>query len=180
MDAREFKHIFLPLGDRLYRLAFRLLRRSDEAEDVVQEVFLKLLGMGEKLDTYRNKEALAMTMVRNLALDRIRTRHTVSEEEVTLPEQTVRDDPPDILLDRKEKAGRAMAIIDALGEPARSVIHMRDVEGCAYEEIATVTGLTVNNVRVVLSRARKRVRETLLKEIDHGNGTAESTAGEIL
>jgi len=135
---------------------------------MVQEVFLKLLAMKEKLETYRNKEALAMTMVRNLSLDRLRTKHTVSEGEVTLPEPGVPDDPPDVQLDRREKAARVMRIIDNLKEPARTVIHLRDVEGYDYEEIAGVTEMTVNNVRVVLSRARKKVRETLLKETDHG------------
>ncbi len=168
MDAKQFKETFLPLSGKLYRLALRYLRSPEEAEDMVQEVFLKLLAMKEKLETYRNKEALAMTMVRNLSLDRLRTKHTVSEGEVTLPEPGVPDDPPDVQLDRREKAARVMRIIDNLKEPARTVIHLRDVEGYDYGEIAGVTEMTVNNVRVVLSRARKKVRETLLKETDHG------------
>ena len=180
MDAQAFKETFLPLSDRLYRLALRFLRNREEAEDVVQETFLKLLKMGDKVDEYKSPAALAMTLTRNTALDRIRTRHTVSEGEVTLPESTVPDDPPDVWLDRKEKAGRVRAIIDALQEPGRTVIHMRDVEGCDFDEIAAVTGMTVNNVRVVLSRTRKKVKETLLKEINHGQGNNEKTAEEIL
>ncbi len=167
MDARTFKATFLPLTDRLYRLAFHYLRRNDEAEDVVQEVFLRLLDMGERLDHYRNPGALVMTMVRNLSLDRLRTRHTVSDGEVTLPD-TPHDDDPGEAFDRRENVRRMMRLIDSLDEPARTIIHMRDVEGCDYPEIAGVTGLTVNNVRVILSRTRKKIREMFLKEIRHG------------
>jgi len=167
MDARTFKETFLPLSDQLYRLALRFLRNREEAEDVVQETFLKLLKMGDRIDEYRSPAALAMTLARNTALDRIRTKHTVSEGEVTLPEDVDPDDPPDVQLDRKEKASRVRTIINGIKEPGRTVIHMRDVEGCDFEEIAAVTNMTVNNVRVVLSRTRKRVKEILLKDKDH-------------
>jgi len=103
MDAREFKETFLPMSDKLYRFALRFSRDHEEAEDIVQEVFLKLLKMGEKVDTYRSKEALAFTVTRNLCLDRIKTRHAVSMEEPGVLEKQEPEDPPDVQLDRKEK-----------------------------------------------------------------------------
>ncbi len=168
MDPNTFRHTFLPLTDRLFRLALRLLRSREEAEDVVQEVFLKLLKMDERLDEYHSPAALAMTMARNTSLDRLRTRHTVPDDN-DLPHHPATDPDPVTELDMKEKAAIVRTIIDNLDEPARTVIHMRDVEGAPFDEIAEMTGMTVNNVRVVLSRTRKKVREMFLKMTDHGN-----------
>ena len=168
------------MGDQLYRFAMRFSRNHEEAEDIVQDVFLKLLNMGEKLDTYRNKEALAFTVTRNLCLDRIRTRHTVSIEDSGVPEKQEPDDPPDVRLDKKEKAGKILQIMEQLPEVQRTVLHMRDVEGLDFGTIAVATDMTVNNVRVVLSRARKKVKEMFLKQINDENRTGEKIVGEVL
>ncbi len=168
------------MSNKLYRFALRFSRNHEEAEDMVQDVFLKLMKMGEKLDTYRSKEALAFTVTRNLCLDRIKTRHTISMEESGVMEKQETADPPDVQLDRKDKAGKILEIMEHLPETQKTVLHMRDVEGLDFETIANATNMTVNNVRVVLSRARKNVRETFLKQINDGNRTGEKTGREIL
>ncbi len=168
------------MSDKLYRFALRFSRDGEEAEDIVQEVFLKLLKMGDKLDTYRSKEALAFTVTRNLCLDRIKARHTVSMEQPGVMEKQAPDDPPDVQLDRKEKVNVIMEIVQRLPETQRTVLHMRDVEGLDYEEIAGAVNMTVNNVRVVLSRARKNVRETYTKIMNNGTEPGEKAFREIL
>lgn len=180
MDAREFKETFLPMSDKLYRFALRFSRDHEEAEDIVQEVFLKLLKMGEKVDTYRSKEALAFTVTRNLCLDKIKARHTVSMEEPGILEKQQPEDPPDVQLDRKEKVKNVMQIVHQLPETQRAILHMRDVEGLGFEEIAETVNMTVNNVRVVLSRARKSVREAYIKTISNETGTDTKAIREIL
>ena len=180
MDAREFKETFLPMSDKLYRFAMRFSKNHEKAEDVVQEVFLKLLKMGNKLDGYRSKEALAFTVTRNLCLDKRRTGHTIFAEDTDNLEKQETADPPDVMLDRKEKVNRVFEILEKLPENQKIVLYLRDVEGYDFVHIAGVTGMTVNNVRVVLSRARKNVRETLIKQLNDGTGTGEKTFMEIL
>ena len=74
MKQKEFLSTVLPFKDKLYRLAKRLLVSSDEAEDAVQEIFLKLWNGKEKIGKYKNPEAFAMTMTKNYCLDRLKSK----------------------------------------------------------------------------------------------------------
>ena len=78
MDTERYKNEVLPIKDKLYRFALRLLGDSEEARDAVQETFLKLWKLRDKLDTYRSLEAFSMTMIKNYCLDKIKARRTVS------------------------------------------------------------------------------------------------------
>ena len=62
------------LSRNLYGYAFRILRNQEEAEDAVQEVFIKLWNMGKKLDEYNSIEALAVTMIKNFCIDQLRKK----------------------------------------------------------------------------------------------------------
>ena len=74
MNQKEFIELLLPCKDKLYRLAKRLLVSSDEAEDAVQEVYLKLWKGRDKIENYRSPEAFAITMTKNYCLDRLKSR----------------------------------------------------------------------------------------------------------
>jgi len=74
MDIEEFKIRLLPLKNKFYRLAMRLLYNREEAEDVVQDVFLKVWKMRDGLEKYRSVEALMMTMTRNMCLDKLKMK----------------------------------------------------------------------------------------------------------
>ncbi len=74
MKQKEFLNTILPCKNTLYRLAKRLLVSSDEAEDAVQEVFLKLWKGRDKIDNYRSPEAFAVTMTKNYCLDRLKSK----------------------------------------------------------------------------------------------------------
>ena len=98
MDAESFKKEFLPYHRKLYCIAYRLLENAADAEDLVQEAYLKLWDKREGLPVQQQK-----------------------------------------------------------------IVTLRDVKGCSYEEIEQVTGLNATNVRVLLSRARKKIREEFNK-----------------
>ena len=72
MDSKEFKIRILPLGNKLHRYAAGILKDIQDAEDIVQEIFLKLLNMQDKLDEVQNIDAFTFRMTRNLCLDRLR------------------------------------------------------------------------------------------------------------
>ena len=74
MTTEDFKNNLLPLKNKMFRLAYRLLSNRQEAEDVVQETYLKTWKMRSDLKKYRNVEGLMMTMTRNLCLDTLKSK----------------------------------------------------------------------------------------------------------
>ena len=88
----DVKRDILPLKDIMYRLALRITLSSQEAEDVVQDVIIKLWNTRDHLDTVDNLEAYALRMTRNLALDRQRMRVNQSESLDAIKEQPLADD----------------------------------------------------------------------------------------
>ena len=161
MELREFKIQVIPLKDKLYRLAKRLLEDTDEAQDIVQEVFIRLWKKGESLREYRSIEALAMVTTRNLCLDRLRMRKYPTEN-IDEIRGEVETSGIDERIDHSEIVAKIHSAINTLPELQRTVIHLRDIEGYEYREIADLLDMNENAVRVNLSRARKRIRETLI------------------
>ncbi len=160
MNLEEFQKQVYPLRNKLYRFARRILDHNEEAEDAVQDVFIRLWNRKDKLDDYRSVEALAMITTKNICLDKIKGRRRPVENFdqhrqflESLPAET-RDDHSDILFGVKQA-------IRQLPEQQRMIVHLRDVEGYEFEEIAGITGMNENAIRVALSRARKKIRETI-------------------
>jgi RNA polymerase sigma-70 factor (ECF subfamily) len=162
MNPEEFKIQVLPLKHKLYRLSLRLLGRVEEAEDSVQDALVKLWNRREELNNYSSIEAFAMAITKNLCLDRIRSKSFRTERLSDRQMQAVRQDPEE-LLEKADFTVFVRKIIEGLPEQQKAIMHMRDIEGMEYDQIAEVMALNVNAVRVNLSRARKKVRDTILK-----------------
>ena len=165
MKSSEFKLLVMPYSERLYRMAFRLMGNREEAEDIVQEVYLKLWGMRNELMKYNSIEALSVRITRNLCLDNLRRRK--SSQEALRIEKTKGEgysETPSETLERKEEAEVIHSLIAALPEPQRSLVHLRHMEGKEYDEIAEMVNMNVNAIRVSISRARKQMREMLEKQ----------------
>jgi RNA polymerase sigma factor (sigma-70 family) len=162
MTPEEFKIQVLPLKNRLFRLALRLLGRVEEAEDVVQDALIKLWTRKDELESYSSVEAFAMTITKNLCLDRIRSKGFQTER---IPERQVLNvsGEKEEKLEREDFDGFVRKIISSLPDQQRAIMQMRDIEGLEYEQIAEVMELNINAIRVNLSRARKKVRDTILK-----------------
>ena len=162
MTREEFTSEVLPIKNKLYRFALRMLGEREEAQDVVQEIFLRLWSKREKLNEYRSIEAFAMTMTRNLCLDKIKSpaaRRETFDDTKEMPDHST----PYKSTETSDTLRLVKLAMDALPEQQRMVIQLRDVEECDFDEIAEITGLSLNNVRVSLSRARKKIRDTLIK-----------------
>ena len=160
MNLEEFKKQVLPLKNKLYRFANRLLEDHEESEDMVQEALIKLWNRRDSLDEYRSVEALAMVTTRNLCLDRLKRRKIVSESMKDLKDE-IYDSRDEQASDLRDLVRKIHEIIQTLPEQQRSVMQLRDIEGYDFEEIAEILGMNENAVRVNLSRARKKIRETL-------------------
>ena len=166
MKSSEFKMLVMPYSSRLYRMAFRLMRNREEAEDIVQEVYVKLWGMRNELDKYNSIEALSIRITRNLCLDHLRRRkakQNAMNSERTKGED-IHSETPEDSLEKKEEKEVVLSLIAALPEPQRSLVHLRHLEEKEYDEIAEMVNMNVNAIRVSISRARKQMREMLEKK----------------
>lgn len=169
MKQSEFLNLVMPVKDKLYRLAKRLLVSSEEAEDATQEVLMKLWDRKHNIANYRNIEAFAMTMTKNFCLDRLKSRqssnlklvHSNYADEATSLQQEI---------ELKDSVGWVEKIINELPEQQRMVLQLRDVEEYEFDEICELMDINATTARVTLSRARKAVREKLLEKHSYGIG----------
>ncbi len=162
MTPEDFKIQVLPLKHKLFRLSLRMLGSVEEAEDAVQDALVKLWTKRQELDNYSSIEAFAMTITKNLSLDRIRSK---SFQAARISDRTIVNlaGEKEEKLETEDYTGFVHRIIDNLPEQQKVIMQMRDIEGLDYDKIAEVMALNVNAVRVNLSRARKKVRDTILK-----------------
>ena len=165
MKSSEFKLLVMPYSSRLYRMAFRLMNNREEAEDIVQEVYVKLWGMRNELEKINSVEALCIRITRNLCLDHLR-RRKVNQDALKAEKHKYNGHPetPSENLEKREDAELVHALIAALPEPQRSLVHLRHLEGKEYEEIAEMVNMNVNAIRVSISRARKQMRALIEKQ----------------
>ena len=149
----------MPLHQKLYREAYRMLCDQFEAEDAVQNLYLRLWEQREQLDNLVAPEAYSIRILRNICIDRWRTIRLRDEE--TLNDETVCGNaPPDI--EQKEASEFIEHFLAGLPELQRKVMQMQ-MKGTGFDEIAKLTGLTEVNVRVIISRIRKRFKEIYYK-----------------
>jgi RNA polymerase sigma-70 factor (family 1) len=180
MLARDFKTDVLPIHNKLLRFALQILQNEEEAKDVLQDIFLKLWQKRDELGKVENLEAFAIRMTRNRCLDLIRSRRTISLEVVKKNNRIEEDSSDTDYLENAEMAGLVKRIIAELPDLQRTIIHLRDIEQLEYEEIAEATGMNVNAIRVNLSRARKKVRDEILKIQNYGITENSNIASKVL
>ncbi len=161
MELEGFKIKVVPLRERLTHIACRLLDNEADAEDVVQEIFLRLWHIRDTLDGYASVEALAVTMTKNLALDKRKARKPHGDTDELLRLDAGGRDPAE-QLEQTDAVALIRRLIGQLPSLQQTIIRMKDVEGYELNEIAEITGSTVEAVRSNLSRARKKIREQYL------------------
>ena len=156
-----------PVQDKMYRLARRLLVSKESAEDAVQEVMLKLWARKDKLSSYDNVEAFAMTVTRNYCLDQLKLKQN---NNLRIVHSNYEDGNNSIQknLEVQDDLNWVQKIIEALPDQQKILIQLRDVEQYEYEEIAKMTEMHETAIRVALSRARKKIREEMLKKHRYG------------
>lgn len=156
MTERTFHRDYLSLTETLYRVAFYLLESRTEAEDAVQELFLKLWEMRDRLDAIQSPKAYSIRLLKNLCLNRIRQARQLSFA-AELPEAEA-GRPQDEALDARKRLDKVLEGIKALPERQREILILRSIEGRSYAEIARQTGMSQATLRVLLARARKTLK----------------------
>lgn len=159
MDAADFKRQFLPCHRKLFGVAFQLMGNTQDAEDMVQEAYLKLWNKRDQLANVLNAEAYCVTLIKNLCYDALRS--TQLDEDDRVPEELNLSAEANIAreMEQRDELNQVRLLIGRLPQQQRKVIVLRDMNGCSFEEIEQTTGLNAINIRVLLSRARKKIRE---------------------
>jgi RNA polymerase sigma-70 factor (ECF subfamily) len=164
MQLEEFTANVLPLKDKLFRYAKKLLQDYEEAEDLMQDVFLKLWINRVELSKKSSVEAFAMTVTKNLCIDRFRSKqYQTSNTGIDASELDLNDHgiTPDKRTEQLEAVFMVKEVMKQLPENLRQVVQLRDIEGLSYQEIAEIMGMNINTLKVNLSRARKKIRDSL-------------------
>ena len=162
MSQERFKAEILPIRERLFHIAQRILVEEQEAEDAVQEVLLKLWHTRDSLGNYDSPAAFATTVIKNHCLDRLKVKNRQESLNDAYYERAGNDNPY-LQLERKNTTEILQKIIENLPPLQQAIIRMKDMEEYEVEEIAEITGTNIDAVRVNLSRARKKVREEYIK-----------------
>lgn len=161
MTKSEFIQKVFPLKDKLFRLATRFLNDAD-AEDAVQETFVRLWNRAGSLSEFKNIDGFALVVTRNLCLDRVKSKSYKTNELQDYQEPPAAENPENTALVNDEVKMVRQAI-DSLPHLQRMVMHLRDIEGMEFDEMEEMLKMKPNAIRVNLSRARKTVRQQLEK-----------------
>lgn len=165
MNKISFRNDVLPLKDMLYRLALRITQNRAEAEDIVQDTLIKVWQRRDSWETIDSVEAFSLTICRNLSLDRIalKERKNASlDEDGTGWQAKMQADNGQSPLEQaalKDRVALVRTLIDQLPEKQRSCMQLRDFEGKAYKEIADIMGISEEQVKVNIFRARQAIKQ---------------------
>lgn len=157
MTDRQFHTDWLPLQERFYRMAYYMLESEADAQDAVQDLYLKLWNLRDHLELIREPASYGALMLRNLCIDRIRRRHPSAE----LSEGMAVKDPPDEDLALREQLQSVAKALEKLPPGQRKLLSLRVLRGLSYQEIEQETGLSGLNIRVQVSLARKKLKQLL-------------------
>lgn len=160
----QYINIITAARDRLYRLALRLMKDGDEAEDVVQDVLVKSLAHQERILGLDNPPAWLMRMTRHQAIDRIRAREARIRRETAAAPHDHDDRTPYHLTETNDTLSHVERLLQTLPPNQQTVLRLREVEGLEYQEIVKATGLTMAQVKTNLHRGRTKLRALLLNE----------------
>ncbi len=160
MELEKFKSDVVPLRNKLQNVAKNMLANEVDAEDAVQETFLRLWNQRSQLSNHPNVGGFAMQTLKNICIDKLRAeRHNVSLDGISIAGNSI---TPYTFTEQQDSVLIIRNIIDSLPETQRHIITLRDVDGYELGEIAAIIGSEESTVRVNLSRARKTVRDKFL------------------
>ncbi|MDR9400675.1 MAG: sigma-70 family RNA polymerase sigma factor [Psychroflexus sp.] len=162
MQQQEFNKIAYSCEGKMFRLAQRILISEDAAKDAVQEVFLKLWNIREKLGRVNNISAYAMRMTKNYCFDKLKAKDSQNlslvHSNIDREEKSIQE-----VMEVKDEVDFLKRVINQLPERERTVIHLREIEEMELPAIAEITETKEGSVRVALTRARKKIKDEMIK-----------------
>ena len=168
MKKVSFRNDVLPLKNQLFRLALRITLSREEAEDIVQDTMIKVWDKRYEWSNIDSIEAYSLRICRNLSLDRLKKRDNQNDSLEEEQLDTVHTSTPQDRLIDQDRLRVVKEIVDSLPEKQRSCMQLRDFEGKQYKEIADILGITEEQVKVNIFRARQTVKQQFQKIEQYG------------
>jgi len=164
---------------KVFNVAYKFVGRHDAAEDLAQDIFLKIFKSLETFDRRANFQTWLISVSRNLCIDHYRS---VRKERETIDRQVNADDlapaskevPPDTALEQRDLAVLLRRALERLPESLRTAVVMRDIQELSYQEIADRLGLPEGTVKSRINRGRRE----LARQIRRLQNASERVAGE--
>jgi len=186
-----FEELAMPLFDSLYNVARWLAHNSNDAEDLVQETYLKALRGFASFQSGTNFRAWMFQILRNTFLSscsKLDRRMTVAmDSEEDGPKLAVDRETPEMILMNRSNSQLVQRAIDDLPVRYREALLLCEVEEMSYQEIAEILSIPIGTVMSRLARARKAVRESFLntpgaalsRDLPHPTETSEKGSGAV-
>jgi len=162
MNLETFTEFIKNNQDKLYRFALSITKDPATAQDVVQEVFIKIWNQGQEVKI-ENLAAWAMRLTRNLSIDKTRLKSRSFDSLGKAAEMQNKSADPMRNTMAKDAAEKVRQFIEELPVKQRNIIHLREIEEMTYEEISEILEVPIEQVKVYLYRARKVIRQKYLK-----------------
>ena len=167
MNQFDFIKTINPFKDKLFRLAKRLLVSTEEAEDATQEILVKLWNKNDSLGHINSIEAFAMTMTKNYCQDQLKSKRA---QVLRLVDDNYDNNQASLQkkLEDEDSLSWVEKIMNDLPEQQKLILQMREIEQYEFNEIAEILNMNEGAIRVALSRARKTVKESMMKTHSYG------------
>ena len=160
MKKISFRNDILPLKNELYRLALRITLNPAEAEDVVQETMIKVWNRRDRWEEIDSIEAFCLTICRNISLDKMKKAGDTADHSYS-------SNPEEQAMQR-DRIALVRQLVDHLPEKQRSCMQLREFEGKSYKEIAQILGVTEEQVKINIFRARQSIKQQFIKTENYG------------
>jgi len=163
-DKQAYAHIINKYKNQLYATILRMTKNPQDAQDLVQDAFIKVYRNLDKYDASGSFSSWLYRVAINHCMDEFRKkRYSMTQIEID-EERVVEPNHPELVFLKKEKSRQLERLIATLPEDERLIILLRYVNEISYEEISEVMGVPLATVRNKLHRAKKKMRETVKRE----------------
>ena len=170
-QSPTYEELYTANHERVFRLALRIVSDEELAKDIAQEVHIKCWKNRESLEKVENPAAWILRVTRNLAIDKIRARRHTSDLDDVAYAAPSRDITPDRAAEVEHMMQLLKSLVETLPEKQRVIFHLREIEGLKYKEISEVIDVTIDEIKVNLFRARKKIRQKLISVDNYGIST---------
>ena len=170
MQTEDFKNRILPLKNKLFRKALSITKSTTDAEDVVQEVMIRMWEKRVEWNKIGNIEVYCMVLTKNMSLDLMKKagRNNDSIEDESIIRLESETTQPLEKMIQSDTYGLIWKIIISLPEKQQDIIRLREIEELTYQEIATEMNIPESQVKIILFRVRKKIKERYLQIDNYG------------
>jgi len=167
MKKTEYQDVLRETRDKVYSYLYYLLKNREDAEDITQEVYIRLWNHWDRVEQPR-VHAWLMRVAHNRAIDLIRQHRTANtREKLVSPIEHIEnrlaaEGTPESVLEQNEKQRSLLRAMDQLPEKTKSILLMHYFQGMKYKEIGTSLNMTLSAVKVSVHRGKKLLRDAML------------------